>query len=61
MSNENVVRTVDMGLVSTDSTGGMFVLEMHAKHNAARSVKFSIDQIDARTLLTALESYLKSK
>ena len=61
MSKETAVRTVDMGLVSTDNADGMFVFEMQAKHNAARNVKFKIDQIDARTLLVALESYLKIK
>lgn len=61
MDKNIAVRTVDMGLVSTDSTGGMFVFEMQAKHNAARNVKFSIDQIDARTLREALEQYLKIK
>lgn len=61
MTNNDVVRTVDMGLVSTDAAGGMFAFEMQAKHNAARTVKFSIDQFDARTLYEALGIYLQAK
>jgi len=53
------VRTVDMGLVSTDTNGGKFNFEMQAQHNVARNVKFSIDQIDARRMYEALVEYLQ--
>jgi hypothetical protein len=55
------IRTIEMGLVNTSEAKGEFTFEMQPKSNTARTVRFSIDQVDAKALYEAIGKYLNGR
>jgi hypothetical protein len=54
-------KTVEMRLVATDEQKGAFIFDMQPQSNPNRTVRFSIDQVDARTMYESLGRYLNVK
>ena len=54
-------RTIEMGLITTAEAKGEFTFEMQPKSNTARTVRFAIDQVDAKSMYEALGQYLNGK
>ena len=62
MTNDEQPRKVQMVVVGTQCTDdGEFMLDMHAKQNAARIVRFSLVRDDAAVLYAALEQFLSKQ
>ncbi len=58
MQNEEP-RRVQMNVTSTNEEQGEFTFDMHARAHAARTVRFAIDQTDAKALYEALGKFLR--
>lgn len=48
-----------MNVTATAVEQGEFTFDMHARAHAARTVRFAIDQTDAKALYEALGTFLK--
>lgn len=57
-TNNDEIRKVQMVVLKTEVSGGEFTFDMQSRSHTARTVRFAIEQIDAKLLYEAIGKFL---